>query len=132
MVAGTPAVLEATLPRERLLRAVRLASLVPGLLDVGTPAALAMSYAPRRDITHRVDVQDHLGAKRDAMLAHTSQATAGAGPRTLELLLRLPAPAFRLVAGREWFVARVGEPRAFGELFTPVHRAAATCRRRPP
>jgi hypothetical protein len=34
---------------------------------------------------------------------------AGGGPRTVALLLRLPWPLFRLVAGREWF-REVGRP----------------------
>ena len=37
------------------------------------------------------------------MAAHVSQATADQGARTLQVLLRLPAPVFDLVAGREWF-----------------------------
>ncbi|WP_460458146.1 PIG-L family deacetylase [Angustibacter peucedani] len=102
--AGTPVVLQATAPRERLHRAVRVAARVPGLLDQVDPGAFAQAFSPRADITHVVDVRPHLAAKRAAMAAHASQAASDVGPRTLALLLRLPAPLFRAVAGHEWFV----------------------------
>lgn len=102
--AGTPVVLQATAPRERLHRVVRLGARVPGLLDSVDPREFAVAFSPRSEITHCIDVRDHLDAKRAAMRAHASQATSDIGPRTLALLLRLPAPLFRAVAGREWFV----------------------------
>jgi LmbE family N-acetylglucosaminyl deacetylase len=107
-VAGTPLVLEATLPRERLHRVVRCAAAFPGLLDSVDPSSFARAFTPRRQITHRIDVRAHLDAKREAMRAHASQSTSDIGPRTLALLLRLPSPVFRLVAGHEWFVQRRG------------------------
>jgi LmbE family N-acetylglucosaminyl deacetylase len=109
-VVGTPSVLEATLPRERLHRVIRMAARVPGLLDSVDPDQLAGAFTPRREITHRIDVRAHLGAKREAMLAHASQSTSDVGPRTLALLLRLPSPVFTLVAGYEWFVQRGTRP----------------------
>ncbi len=102
--AGVPVVLQATLPRERLHRAVRLAARWPGLLDSVDPRSFATAFTPRAEITHTIDVRDHLDAKLAAMRAHASQATSDVGPRTLALLLRLPAPVARLVLGREWFV----------------------------
>lgn len=102
--AGTPVVLEATLPREILHRTVRAAALVPGLLDNVNPRSFADAFTPRAQITHRIDVRAHLGAKRAAMAAHASQSTSDAGLRTLALLLRLPPPLFSLVAGHEYFV----------------------------
>lgn len=116
-VARTPRVLEATLPRERLRRAVRAAALVPGLLDVVDPAAFARAFTPRGDITHRIDVRSHLAAKRAAMEAHASQATSDVGPRTLALLLRLPSPLFRLAVGTEWFVGRGNRPGRRDDVF---------------
>jgi LmbE family N-acetylglucosaminyl deacetylase len=109
MIAGTPIVLEATLPRERLHRAVRLAARVPGMLDSVDPKTFARAFTPRGQITHRIDVRAHLLTKRAAMQAHASQATSDLGPRTLALLLRLPGPVFAVVAGHEWFVRR-GRP----------------------
>jgi LmbE family N-acetylglucosaminyl deacetylase len=102
-LAGTATVLQATLPREPLASLVRLAARVPGLLDVSDAGAFARSFSPRSAITHRVDVRAHLPAKLAALAAHASQATSDGGPRTVELLLRLPRPVQRLVLGREWF-----------------------------
>jgi LmbE family N-acetylglucosaminyl deacetylase len=103
-IAGTPTLLEATLPRERLHLAVRIAASLPGVLDSVDPDSFARAFTPRGQITHRIDVRDHLAAKREAMRAHASQATSDIGPRTLALLLRLPRPIFALVTGQEWFV----------------------------
>jgi LmbE family N-acetylglucosaminyl deacetylase len=108
-LAGTPVVLEATAPRERLHRVVRLCARVPGLLDSVDPQDFATAFSRRADITHVIDVRDHLDAKREAMRAHASQATSDVGPRTLALLLRLPRPVFRAALGHEWFVDR-GRP----------------------
>ena len=114
---GTPRVLEATLPRERLQRAVRLAAMIPGLLDGVDPDSFARAFAPRAQITHRIDVHEHLEAKREAMAAHASQSTSDIGPRTLGLLLRLPKPVFRLIAGQEWFVQRGREAGRRNDVF---------------
>lgn len=104
--ARTPVVLEATLPREPLHRLVRVAARIPGLLDAVDPTTFAAAFTPRSRITHRIDVRGHLAAKRAALGAHASQASSDVGPRTVALLLRLPEPAFALVAGREWFLDR--------------------------
>jgi LmbE family N-acetylglucosaminyl deacetylase len=120
MVAGTPIVLEATLPREWLHRAVRLAALVPGVLDSVDPDLFARAFTPRSEITHRIDVRSYLGAKRAAMQAHASQATSDLGPRTLALLLRLPRPVFAVVAGHEWFVQRGRRVGNRNDIFSPA------------
>jgi LmbE family N-acetylglucosaminyl deacetylase len=103
-LAGTPRVLEATVDRDRLLRGVRLVACLPGMrFDA---EQLAGSYTGRGEITHRVDVRAFAAAKRAALAAHASQRTGGRGPRTLEVLLRLPIPVFRWALGTEWFVDR--------------------------
>jgi LmbE family N-acetylglucosaminyl deacetylase len=103
-LAGTPVVLEATIAQESLLRGVRLLNRV-GVRPGGMRAAdLAVSYTPRAEITHEVDVRPWLAAKRAALRAHASQATGGADVRTVALLGRLPTPIARVVLGREWFV----------------------------
>jgi LmbE family N-acetylglucosaminyl deacetylase len=105
-LAGTPAVLEATVDRERLLRALRLIARFyrfPAGFDVG---AYERAFAPRSEITHDVDVRAFAAAKRAALAAHASQATGGASLRTVAALRRLPGPLFRLVLGTEWFVRR--------------------------
>jgi len=121
-LAGTPAVLEATVDRDLLLRAVRLGRrlrLVPEQVDV---AAFERAYTPRAQITHRVDVRAFTPAKRAAMAAHASQATADSGDRTLAALLRLPQPLYRLVLGREWFVQRglLRPARLLDDVFAAV------------
>jgi len=111
-LAGTPLVLEATVDRDLLLRAMRLARrlrLLPPEVDLAT---FERAYAPRSAITHRIDVRAWTPAKRAAMAAHASQATADTGDRTLAAFLRLPAPLYRLVLGREWFVQSVPGPGA--------------------
>ncbi|WP_033423923.1 PIG-L deacetylase family protein [Actinomadura flavalba] len=105
-LAGTPVVLEATVDRDlllRVLRPLRRWGLLPRAVDVG---ALARAYAGRDEITHRVRVRRHAGAKRAALAAHASQATGGDTVRTLRALLGLPAPLFRYALGTEYFVRR--------------------------
>ncbi len=101
LLTDTPLVLQATLDRKLIQRAVRLVQAIPFVLPEVRAAAFAQAYSAAT--THRVDVRDHLAAKRAAMVAHASQATADSAQRTLSLLLRLPVPVFRLVLGREWF-----------------------------
>jgi LmbE family N-acetylglucosaminyl deacetylase len=105
--AGTPVLLEATVDRRLfgpLVSALRVAGRVLPAPELPTRRQL---YSPHAALTHRVDVRSHLPAKRAALTAHASQA--GGGPRTIALLLRLPRPLFRFVAGREWF-REVGRP----------------------
>jgi|SoiMethySBSTD1v2_1073268.scaffolds.fasta_scaffold03862_12 LmbE family N-acetylglucosaminyl deacetylase len=103
-LAGTPVVLEATVDRHALLRIANLLRLVPGLPPGFRPARLRETFSPRGRLTHRVDVRDHVAAKRAAMTAHSSQRTGGSTPRSLAVYLRLPFPLFRLVFGHEWYV----------------------------
>jgi LmbE family N-acetylglucosaminyl deacetylase len=101
-LAGTPVVLQATVDRDLLVRALRL---VRGLnrrpLDL---AAFETAYTPRRAITHRIDVSRYSSAKQASMSAHVTQATGGESERTLAALLRLPRWLFRRVLGTEWYV----------------------------
>lgn len=103
-LAATPLVLEATVERERLQRALRYVEWLPGLPAEFRAERFANRYLPRAQITHRVDVRPHLAAKRLAMAAHVSQTLSPTGQaRTLAVLLRLPAPLYRRVCGYEWF-----------------------------
>ena len=112
-IAGTPRVLEATVPRDTIVRAVRALGRVYRFPAEFDPTSLERAYSARADITHRIDVRRHIRAKRAAMRAHASQATgAGAaevgaggqtGDRTLAAFLRIPRPLYDLVFGREWF-----------------------------
>lgn len=117
-MAGTPLVLEATVDRGLIARIAWVLRLIPGGLGGVRYADMARSYTARAAITHRVDVRAHALAKREAMRAHASQATADGGPRTLSMLLRLPMPLFRLLLGHEWFVEH-GRPEGplSGDIF---------------
>lgn len=109
-LAGTRTLLEATVDRRLLQRGLRLARLVGRTPEGFDPHLFDSAYADPDEITHRIDVRHHLGAKRAALAAHASQGTAEGADRTLAFLLRLPAPLFRLAAGREWFVDREAAP----------------------
>lgn len=98
--------LEATAPREPLLRALRVLGLLRLLPHGFSPDEWAQAFTPRARITHRVDVRPVLPAKRAAMRAHVSQTTSsgpGGGTRNLALALRAPLPLYRLVLGHEYF-----------------------------
>ena len=112
-LAGTPRVLEATVPRDTLVRAVRALGRVYRFPEEFDPTAFERAFSARAEITHRIDVRRYAAAKRAAMRAHASQATGGGaasvgpggqtGDRTLEAFLRIPRPLYDLVFGREWF-----------------------------
>ncbi|MBM6402803.1 PIG-L family deacetylase [Phycicoccus sp. CSK15P-2] len=112
-VAGTPRVLEATVPRDTIARAVRFAARVYRFPAEFDPTSFDRAFTARADITHRVDVRRYVAAKRTSMRAHASQATGGGaaepgegvqtGDRTLAAFLRVPRPLYDLVFGREWF-----------------------------
>lgn len=85
-----PRLFEATLPREPIVRAVRLAAamhLTPRTFD---PSEFDKAWTPRELITHRVNVRPYLDAKRASLEAHASQASADGSLRTLAVLTRLP------------------------------------------
>ncbi|MFI0768875.1 PIG-L deacetylase family protein [Streptomyces sp. NPDC021218] len=103
-LAKTPRVLEATIPRdtvERLLRLVRLLG-IPLKLD---PAELSTRFSPRSAITHRYDVRRYARQKQAALAAHHSQMNGtGRMSAVMRRMLRLPAPLFGLLLGREWYI----------------------------
>lgn len=104
--AGTSRLVEATVPRERILRTLRAIGTVYRFPGGFTPDEMAQAYTPLERITHHIDVRPHLSAKRAALRAHASQASgddAGAA-RTLAAVLRLPRPLSTAVLGREYFV----------------------------
>jgi LmbE family N-acetylglucosaminyl deacetylase len=112
-IAGTPRVLEATVPRDTIVRAVRAIGRVYRFPEEFDPTSFERAFSARADITHRVNVRRFAGAKRASMRAHASQATGGGaasageggqtGDRTLAAFLRIPRPVYDLVFGREWF-----------------------------
>lgn len=102
-LAGVTTVLEATVPRDvvqRLVQVVRLLR-IPLRYD---PATLRTAYSPRAAITHRFDVRPFARQKQAALAAHLSPATgSGRSAQAMRLLVRLPAPLFGLLLGREWY-----------------------------
>lgn len=102
--ARRPALFEATLPREPIRRAARAAAatrMTPSDFDAGE---FDNAWTPSAQITHRVNVRDHLSAKSAALRAHASQATADGTTRTLGVLTQLPKPALSLLLGTEYYV----------------------------
>ena len=121
-LAGTPVVLEATVDRTALQRALRLVHRLPGVPPDFHPDRFAAAYTPRDRITHKIDVRPWIEAKRASMAAHASQAAGGDSARTLAVLLRLPRPVFRAVLGHEWY-AEPGLPvgaRPLTDVFATV------------
>ena len=112
-LAATPRVLHATVPRDTICRAVALAGKVYRFPATFDPTTFERSYSSRADITHRVNVRRYASAKRAAMRAHASQASAeGGADRTLAAFLRIPRPLFDVIFGREWFVDPAHPPGA--------------------
>ena len=125
-LAGTPVVLEATVEREALIRVVRLLRRLPRMPSGLAQQDFGAAFTPRARITHRVDVRRHLGAKRAALAAHTSQQSGDPGTRTVALLARLPRSLFRAALGTEWFVehGRPGGER-LDDVFASVRARTA-------
>jgi len=95
---------EATLPREPIAHAVKLASrlsLTPADFD---PLSFSQSWTPRNAITHRVNVRGYTSLKKASIKAHASQSSADATIRTLAVLSTLPKPIFDALLGTEYFV----------------------------
>jgi LmbE family N-acetylglucosaminyl deacetylase len=101
--AETPVLLEATLDRDRLTRAVRRLHRVRRIVPAPTMPDLTGAYTPGGELTHRVDVRSQLPAKRGALAAHVTQTEGGESVRTLAMLLRLPRLVRRRALGTEWF-----------------------------
>jgi LmbE family N-acetylglucosaminyl deacetylase len=121
-LAHTPVVLEATVKRESIQKALRILARF-GVRPGGAGAAqFDHAFSAGRDITHQVDVRRWARQKHAAMKAHASQTSGGSDIRTLAFLLRLPMPVFRLALGREWFV-EVGRPAStplLDDVFTSL------------
>lgn len=98
------ALLEATVDRRLLQRALRLTMLHRWYGPEFAAARFENLYSAHDAITHRIDVTQFADRKRAAMRAHATQATSDAQIRSLERYTRLPAPLFRRVFGTEWYV----------------------------
>ena len=107
-IAGTPVVLEATVPAG-LFRAVLGLLRVVGSFLGSAPLGTREVFSAQGAITHRVRVTGQLPAKRAGLAAHASQSRAEGQSRVLAHVLRLPSPLFALAFGTEWYVER-GRP----------------------
>ena len=107
-LAGTPVVLEATVPAGTFRALLRVLRLVGHPLGSSAPLGVDRVFSARSEITHRVRVGRHLRAKRAAMAAHGTQRRADGGVRVLDRLVRLPLPLFALAFGHEWYVEQHG------------------------
>ncbi|MEO3813111.1 PIG-L family deacetylase [Sphaerisporangium sp. B11E5] len=106
VIAGTPILLEATVNRDPLLKALRLAQKVHRFPPEFDMRSFELAYSPGDAITHRVNVRKYTRQKRASMSAHATQASGGDSERTLGVMLRTPGPLYRLVFGTEWYVRR--------------------------
>lgn len=130
---GEVRVVEATVPRELVLRVARSLFLLR-LLSRRRLEKMRGYGMPRAAITHQVDVRRRAAQKRAALAAHRTPASGkGRSARLFRLLARLPRPAFRVVCGTEWFSepgGRTGElvacaaPGAPPAASPPVRSAA--------
>ncbi|MGW5241931.1 PIG-L deacetylase family protein [Monashia sp. NPDC004114] len=110
-IAGTPRLLEATVPRDTITKAIDLAAKIYRFPPEFDRASFDRAFSARREITHRVSVRRYVKAKRASMRAHASQASAdGGADRTLAAFLRIPRPLYDLVFGREWYVDPAAAP----------------------
>jgi LmbE family N-acetylglucosaminyl deacetylase len=113
-LAGTPRLMEATLPREPILRAYKVISTLR-LVRRYSAADVRSSYTARGEITHRIDVRRYADKKRAALACHRSQTSGtGRSARLYCLMTRLPLPVFGLLFGREYYV-ELGTPRGWLE-----------------
>jgi LmbE family N-acetylglucosaminyl deacetylase len=103
-LAETPRLLQATVPRELVVRAFDLLRALR-LVRRYDPAVIRGAYSPQAAITHRIDVRRFAGPKRASLACHASELRGSGRPaRLFRLLAALPTPVFGLLLGREWFV----------------------------
>jgi LmbE family N-acetylglucosaminyl deacetylase len=120
-LAGTAVVLQATVDRDLLTGALKLAQRLYRFPPEFDPTTFDRAYSPRSAITHRVDVRRQVIRKRTSMAAHASQATADGADRTLAAFGRLPIPLFRQVFGHEWYVEQGRAPgRRVDDVFATL------------
>jgi LmbE family N-acetylglucosaminyl deacetylase len=94
--------LEATLPRERADRLIKLLRVVR--LFARVDPEVATGITPYAAITHRVNVRRYARQKQAALAAHQSQMGVGRGGKAFAILIRIPTQLFGLLLGIEWYV----------------------------
>ena len=104
-LVGVPRVFEATMNRTAIAEAV-MAQVEAGEIDLSewdgpdpTEVQDAEFGTPDDQITHAVDVTEHVAAKRAAMVAHASQIPDD------HFLVAMDEESFGLAMGTEWYIA---------------------------
>jgi LmbE family N-acetylglucosaminyl deacetylase len=99
-LAGTPRVFEGTMNRDHIRRVIEEGVSSGAIPPDAVPDVTEDSTFGRPEalITTRVDVRDHLAAKRASMAAHASQIAE------TSFFLSMPEDAFAATFGWEWFI----------------------------
>ncbi len=103
VIAGTPRVFESTMNRDAMARFMATArEMGMGEGDDFDPEAPADDGnpmgTPEAELTHRVDVAEYVGRKRDSIRSHASQVTDSG------FFSAMPEEVFAMVFGTEWFI----------------------------
>ncbi len=108
-LAGTPAVFEATMNRDHIVRMMSMASeMGAGLnddneeqFDPTGPADDGNPFGMSEDeLTHAIDVTNFISQKRESMRCHASQIT------DTSFFLQMPDEVFAVMFGTEWFIRK--------------------------
>jgi len=108
-LAGTPAIFEATVNRDAIVRWMEAARAAGAELadefdpngpsDDGNPMG-----TPESELTHEVDVSAYTDRKKESIRCHVSQVT------DTGFFLQMPDDAFNAAFGTEWFIKLGAEP----------------------
>lgn len=110
-LAGTPAVFEATMNRDRIMAMMAAnAGEVDELEERGVALDENTFGSPESVITHAVDVSGYVALKRRSMEAHRSQIADDS------FFMKMPEEIFAMAFGTEWFIES-GHTRAEGAPF---------------
>jgi LmbE family N-acetylglucosaminyl deacetylase len=113
-LAGTPAVFEATMNRDLVVRSMKAAleaqdGSMPDDFDPEGPADDGNPFGtPEDELTHAVDVSAYVDKKRASITCHASQAT------DTGMFLAMPEAIFAQAFGTEWFIKK-GAPHGLRE-----------------
>jgi LmbE family N-acetylglucosaminyl deacetylase len=113
-LAGTPAVFEATMNRDLVVRSMQAAiasgdTTLPDDFDPAGPADDGNPFGtPEAELTHAVDVSAYVDKKRASITCHASQAT------DTGMFLSMPPQIFREAFGTEYYIKK-GAPAGVHE-----------------
>jgi len=97
-LAGTEYVYEASVNRDQALkRFAEMEQVLEGAADGPSPDEMENFGLPEAELAYVIDISEHLGAKRAAMVVHRSQIPDDS------FFLQLPDEVFRSMFAHEWF-----------------------------